>query len=114
VLQGEFEGHRSWISVQIFALPLSACTPPEASLKSFVDAHNAELFSMKARADEFRAEIEAMPIPQNQEERAAYNKKVDEYNALIAQLNALIKETKNLVITYNDQVHRFNACIDAR
>lgn len=100
VARGTFEGKITWLAVQEFGLPRSACPTTDTALRSRIDANQAELSVMKTELDRRRAELERKN-----------NQKVDEYNALVAEFNALIEETRRLVATYNAQVEATNKCV---
>jgi len=108
--KGVFEGETTWLAVQEFGKPLSACPEPPAGLKARIETEEGQLDSLKARADAKRAEIDAMGEPRTRPEAEEYNRKVDEYNSLVRQVNAYIDELKTLVAEYNRQVQAFNAC----
>lgn len=106
---GVYEGHTTWLAVQEFGLPASACPAPDTDLKSSIAAYENTIKTLNASAAAGRAELDAMH-PQTKEEYAAYNAKVDEYNALAHEANALIEKVKSLVTKFNGQVKAYNAC----
>jgi uncharacterized protein YkwD len=108
--KGVFEGRTTWLAVQEFGRPRSACPQPSASLKAQIEADEAQLKVLTAEADAKRAELEAMKKPRTREQTDAYNAKVDAYNALVAEINALIAKIQGEVTVYNGQAQAFNAC----
>lgn len=107
VFKSTFEGHDTWLAVQIFGRPLPVCEPIDSEKKkiiteqqNMIEAMNANLLSKKETLD-------------NTEQKSGdnYRTLVDEYNALVAQYNILIGETKTLVEEYNASVKAFNACM---
>lgn len=106
--RGLFEGKQTWLAVQVFARPLSACPEVDATLKSQIDWLKLQVTELKIKADTLLDEMENYKKRGNREE---YNRKVEEYNALAQQINSLVVQLKNMVIKYNDQVRAFNACI---
>lgn len=108
VARGTFEGRDTWLAVQHFAKPISACPAISSSLKSQIDTNNSTLDTMKVELETRKAELEDKP--ETREESDAYNKKVDEYNALVNEYNVLLDDTKQLVGQYNSQVESFNNC----
>lgn len=107
--KGMFEGHETWLAVQEFGKPLSACASPDDSLKANITAYENKLDELRAKANTLKEEIESSD-PNTKEERRAYNQKVDEYNALVKQINALIDELKVMIAKYNSEVRDFNLC----
>lgn len=106
VIRGTYEGRNTWISVQHFGKPLSACPKPDGSLKQRINNNENLLNSLNSELETQKKEIDAYEAKRGEE----YNQKVDEYNALVNQYNILIEETKSLINQYNTQVNAFNAC----
>jgi hypothetical protein len=106
--RGLFEGKQTWLAVQAFARPLSACPQADATLKAQIDWLELQIAELKVKADTLLNEMENYKKRGNREE---YNRKVEEYNTLAKQINDLVAQVKNLVIRYNEQVRAFNACI---
>jgi len=107
VERGTFEGHKTWLAVQAFALPLSACPQPDTSLKAQINLIELEIAELKIKADVILEELESYRQKGN---RDAYNQKVKEYNTLVEQINNLVAQLKTLVAQYNAQVATFNSC----
>lgn len=107
VAKGMFEGHQTWLAVQAFALPLSACPQADASLKSQINQLEVQVAQLKVSADMILAEMDTLSKGNN---RDAYNQKVREYNALVNQLNNFVAQLKESVAQYNEQVRVFNIC----
>lgn len=110
VRRGTFEGRTTWLAVQEFGRPLSACPRPDAKLKAQLDAGELRLNALVAQADALHAEIEASKKPRTREQADAYNEKVRRYNALAEDINALNQSLQQTAATYNAQAQAFNAC----
>ena len=108
VARGIFEGRETWLAVQHFAKPISACPDINSNLKSEISANNERLDRLKIDLENMKKELETKPT--TQEESDAYNKKVDQYNDLVKEYNVLLDDTKVLVSQYNSQVQEFNQC----
>lgn len=108
VAKGTFEGRDTWLAVQHFAKPLSACPNINESLKEQIDSNNIKLDNLKIDLESRKKDLENKPT--TREESDVYNKKVDEYNALVGEYNTLLENTKSLVASYNSQVQSFNEC----
>lgn len=106
--RGLFEGKQTWLAVQTFALPLTACPQPEETLKSQINWLELQITELKIRAEGILSEFERYNKKDGREE---YNSKVEEYNVVVQQLNELITQVKNLVLKYNDQARTFNVCV---
>lgn len=104
--QGIFEGQVTWIAVQHFALPLSACAQPDKALLAEIEENQQQSEELLATLIALQNEIQAMRPKRG----PIYQQKVTEYNNLVSQYNALIEETKDLVEQYNTQVQLFNQC----
>lgn len=108
--QGIFEGERTWLAVQVFGLPSSACPQPNEDIRSRITANEQQLNAWQSELEKRRAELEQMER-EGSSRREEYRQKVSEYNALVEKYNSLIIETKELMNTYNRQVTSFNNCV---
>lgn len=106
VLKGVFEGQTTWIAVQEFGFPLSACPQPDAALKSQIEIYKKQVDGLIGLIDEKRSEIENTRFGS----RPRYNQAVSQYNDLVSQYNSLTSQIKSLINNYNSQVSQFNAC----
>lgn len=104
--RGMYEGRMTWLAVQSFGLPLSACPSVDATLKALIDSNNVTIASMRAQLDAKKAQIESTP-----QYDSSYNTYVNEFNSLVPQYNNLIEANRSAVATYNAGVQAFNACI---
>ena len=107
VQKGQFEGKTTWLAVQHFARPLSACPQADRTIKAEIDANQTEITKLQATLATLEAEIRNMRPKRG----SIYNEKVQEYNALVLQYNNLIDQTKSLISNYNNQVNLFNQCV---
>jgi uncharacterized protein YkwD len=106
VLQGEFDGEITWLAVQHFTLPLTACSQPSETLSEEIENNQRQLDELETILKTLELEIKRMRPRWG----TAYNDKIKEYNSLVAQYNDLLMETKVLINQYNDQVVSFNEC----
>lgn len=105
--EGIFEGEDTWIAVQVFGKPLSACPFPDAALKAVIDAAVAELAQMETEIQSEKTQLDAMGT----NDPSAYNQKVNEYNALVDRYNVFLEQTKSQISAYNGEVNIFNQCV---
>lgn len=106
--KGMYEGRETWLAVQSFGMPLSACPAIDSALKAQIDANNITIASLRAQLDAKKAQLDATP-----QSDPNYNTYVNEFNAIVPQYNSLIETNRALVATYNAGVQAFNACIAA-
>ncbi len=108
VREGMFNGQQTWIAVQVFGKPTSACpAAPDPKLQAAINAAEADLTQMSDQLKQMQSSIETMQ-PQS---GAAYNQAVAQYNAQVSAYNALGANTKTEVAQYNAQVSAYNACL---
>lgn len=106
--KGMYEGHMTWLAVQSFGLPLSACPATDQALKSQIDSSNATIANLRSQLDAKKTQLDvASQYDSN------YNTYVNEYNALVPQYNSLVEANRIAVSTYNAGVQAFNACISS-
>jgi len=110
VKKGFYEKQETWIGVQIFARPLSACPSLNQALKNEIEKNQNQITILENEAAAMRKELERIN-PRNKKDTETYNQKVDEYNALVKEINNLIKKQKNLISEYNNQVDSRNECV---
>ena len=106
--RGIYEGRTTWLAVQIFALPKSACPAPSESSKNRIDSNEKTLDYMQNEITRLKNEIETM---RPGAKRGEYNAKIAEHNELVGRYNALVEITRNLISTFNKEVDDFNACL---
>ncbi|MDO8604682.1 MAG: CAP domain-containing protein [bacterium] len=104
--RGMYEGRMTWLAVQSFGVPLSACPSSDANLKAQIDANNTSITSMRAALDAKKAQLDSTPTNDPN-----YNTYVNEYNAMLPDYNSLVETNRANVTTYNAGVQAFNACI---
>lgn len=108
--EGWFKGKLTWIAVQNFGRPLSACPHPDPVLKNNLDEKAFQLHSLKLNGNRLRAAL-ASSTPATQAEIDTYNQTVAEYNNLVPQINGLVDELKTLTDSYNAQIAVTNRCM---
>jgi len=106
VLQGEFEGKKTWLAVQHFGLSLDICPQPSEELEAEIAENQKNIESLQELMSGLRQEIEDMKPKGGQ----AYSQKIEQYNELVSRYNDLIYVTKDLTGQYNSQVILFNEC----
>lgn len=106
--KGMYEGRVTWLAVQSFGLPLSACPSVDTNLRVQIDTNNENIASLKTQLEAKKAQIDA--TPQNDH---SYNTYVNEYNAIVREYNPLVTVNRTNVEIYNAGVKVFNDCINA-
>lgn len=105
--KGIFEGRTTWLAVQTFALPASACPMPDSGLKTRITEQTLLLDALSRDLENRKRELDAYEPKQG----AEWHEQIRLYNALIEEYNRLADETKVIIDLYNAQVLTANACI---
>lgn len=106
VIKGTWKGETTWIGVQEFGLPMSACTQPDIVLKNQIDNLKTELENLSLQIDQKRQELD---LSSNNYKK--YNALVPVYNDLVRQYEIMAGNVKNLIVKYNNEVSVFNKCV---
>ena len=109
VKKGTFEGRETWMAVQHFGLPLSACPQPNEKLKVEIDENEKEIDEIESTLNNLKNEIRKMRSKWGSE----CQEKIDEYNSLVVKYNSLVTKTQTLITNYNNQVRLFNQCVSS-
>jgi len=107
VQKGVFEGETTWLAVQHFGLPLSACPTPNDALKITIEENKNQLAGLKTELESLKAEIEPIRPKRDPD----FYQKVRKYNEEVSQYNELLQKTESLMSSYNFQVQSFNQCV---
>jgi uncharacterized protein YkwD len=107
VIKGVFKGQTTWLAVQHFGLPLSACSQPDETLKVEIETNQNQIEELQQTLEVLQTEIQIMRPKRG----PAYNQKIEQYNAIVSQYNNLVDEKKVLISQYNAQVKLFNDCV---
>lgn len=102
---GMFEGEHTWIGVQIFGKPASACPYVDPSLKTKINNEEGAIKDIQQRLAALKQDIGNSPPG---EER---NQKIDQYNSLAADYNSRLVRAKADIDEYNSEVTVYNACL---
>ncbi len=106
--KGMYEGRETWLAVQSFGMPLSACPSIDAVIKMQIDNNNMQVVSLRAQLDAKKAQIDSTSANDSN-----YNIYVAEFNVLVPEYNNLVELNKALILTYNAQVQAYNNCINS-
>ncbi len=105
--QGMFEGKLTWLAVQEFGTPASACPEPDSDLEATITSKKSRINVLDGEISEKKRQVDAYEPKRGEE----YESLVREYNNLVQQYNTLVNETKALVATYNASVQSYNECL---
>jgi len=115
VRQGTFEGRSTWLAVQEFGTPRSACPIPAGSASKNIEAAKAalsrletDLANLKKAIDAKTKEYKQHPSEETQAEIQAL---ADEYNRQVAIYNAKQTQLQKDITAYNSQIKAANTCI---
>ncbi len=106
--KGIYEGRETWLAVQSFGMPLSACPPIDEQMKMQIDNNNIQIVNLRSHLDAKKAQIDSTPTSDPN-----YNTYVGEFNTLVLPYNVLVESNKALVLTYNAQVQAHNNCVNS-
>ena len=108
--QGVFEGKNTWIAVQEFGLPVTACTQPSRIEKTAIDKVKKEVDALEKLLTTQKTAIDSTTTPKY---GAEYNAKINEYNDTVHQFNGKVIDLKAKILIYNKEVATFNACAES-
>jgi uncharacterized protein YukE len=111
VKKGLYKGKETWIAVQEFGIPSTACPSINAALKAKIDSDKSQADEAAARLDSLKRELDSMPQGTSAE-RSAYNTKVNQYNSLVTKYTTLTTTWRNEIDEYNREVRAFNSCLN--
>jgi len=106
VIKGTYEGKTTWLAVQEFGFPESACPAIDDDLKDSIDENRIQLDALTSQLNAKKQEVDSY-FPKR---GVGYNQKVSEYNALVEEYNEFVSKTKGMITSYNSQVEAFNKC----
>ncbi len=107
VAKGVFAGKTTWLAVQHFGLPLSACPVTNEALKLKIENNQAQIEILKNALNQMENEIKTIRSRRG----FGYEQKINEYNNLVSEYNELLAQTKLLIEQYNTEVKLFNDCV---
>jgi hypothetical protein len=103
------KGRYTWVIVQTFGLPKSACPVLDAELKAKIDVLDKRIKLLGTVIDMRKKLVEEDDIS-----RTEYIKRADSYNIAVTIYNKAVTEQKALVEKYNKGVGSYNDCLDER
>lgn len=110
--QGVYQGQKTWLAVQEFGRPASACPAVDSNIKAQIAPLQAEADALQTQLVVLKNQIDAMR-PQTQSEYDQYNQMVADYNSQVRIYNNKVDTLKYLTGQYNAQVNAYNACLGA-
>jgi uncharacterized protein YkwD len=108
--KGMYNGTITWLAVQHFGMPQSACPTIDDILRGSIEALEKDLKTKEADLATRRQMIDSGAVYQGM----SHNEQINTYNQLIEAYNKLIISVKEKVATYNVQVSKYNACIGSQ
>jgi uncharacterized protein YkwD len=106
--QGVFEGKNTWIAVQEFGLPITACPQPSVTDKSSIDQTKKNVDALEVSLAAQKKIIDSATIKYGTD----YNAYVEKYNISVQKFNAMVLTLKAKISSYNKQVAAFNNCAE--
>ncbi len=104
--KGMYEGQKTWLAVQSFGMPLSACPTIDAQTKAQIESNNTQIVYLRAGIDAKKAEIDSTSTNDPN-----YNTYISEFNDILPPYNTLIESTRALITNYNAKVQAYNNCV---
>lgn len=111
--KGQFEGETTWLAVQVFGRPLSACPHVDDNLKIAIDSNQVNLNTLKLEIDSLQKQMEeTKPRGKNRNKQKIdqYNQLVNLYNQQADEYNSIAKQTQDYINQFNAEVKAFNDC----
>ena len=105
--QGTYEGQQTWLAVQIFGLPLTACPFAGSELRSEIEKQKTELDTWGVDLD---AQYQELKKPDSRRD-PEYAQKAQDYNASADAYNKAAADMKAMVEQYNAQLREQQACL---
>lgn len=105
--KGEFRGENTWIAVQHFGLPRSACPSIDDVLHGKIEVDQNKIKTMEEDLSTRHENIEKGSIYEGK----TTNEQINDYNVLVEQYNKLILNLKQKISDYNAGVRSFNDCL---
>ncbi len=106
VLEGKYQGKKTWFAVQEFGTPLSDCPRASSKKKKIIESNIEKIENLSEELESERDEAESLR-PRDPD----YSEAIDDYNAKVRKYNTLVKETQDLIKEYNLEAAAFNKCI---
>jgi len=135
---GTFQGRKTWLAVQEFGVPKTACPQIDAGLSAAIDAAKKELDIFNEKQKKESASIETQrsglaamekkigelaaaglrddALSMRQElvrASSQLNDNITAYNATIISMRSKYEEYKKNVQNYNFQITAYNACVES-
>lgn len=102
-----YQGREVWFAVQHFGTGRAVCPSISGSLKSSIDALNADLKARQMYIVTEKALLESPNRPGGEEYRA----RVEAFNNLVSEYNTALVVSQEKIKEYNAQVNAFNNCL---
>jgi len=110
VKEGIYKGEKSTIAVQIFALPLSECPPPNPGIKTLIDDSSVSILQKQKEAKVMFDNLESFKNTAGADQ-ISLNQKIQEYNSFAKQINDSVFNLKVIIDSYNIEVSKYNLCV---
>jgi uncharacterized protein YkwD len=107
VARGKFEGREVWIAVQHFGTPQSICPTINQILYSAININQSKIKELESDLS-LRLNMINKNIIYDGKTKS---EQINIYNSLVNYYNNLIKDTRENIDNYNNQVRLFNNCL---
>lgn len=110
VKEGDYNGEKATIAVQIFAQPQNSCIMPNQKTRELIDTSSVAIKEMQSEALDMYNYLNNIKN-KSQIDQAYYKQKVQEYNYFAQKINASIPAIQKMIEEYNIEVTKYNTCI---
>lgn len=107
--RGMYNGQNTWMAVQHFGLPRSACPAINEVLHGIITLDQKQIKTMGSDLATRRSNIDSGVVY----EGMTTNEQIAKYNELVATYNQLILDVKQKISDYNVTVRAFNSCLQS-
>jgi uncharacterized protein YkwD len=105
--QGVYNGQTTWMAVQHFGLPRSACPAIDEVIKGIITLDQKQIKMTGENLAMRQSKIESGVVY----EGLTVNEQIAKYNEIVVSYNKLIQDVKEKISQYNSTVRAFNNCL---
>lgn len=105
--RGMFDGHDTWLAVQHFGLPRSACPSINEALHGIINLNQKDIKALETDLSLRRSKIDSGVIYAGK----TPNEQITDYNSLVLKYNQMLLDLKQKISQYNTGVRAFNTCL---
>ncbi|GEM_PF-1627187 len=108
VTEGEYDGHKGWMAVQILGRSAEECKAPDAKLRKDIMQSKELLNEWEDKMNELHDKLKQMEL---RDSESQFRQLVEEYEKLVDQYDERFQQLMTRIEQYNKTVDSFNRCI---